>query len=641
MFIFFKKSAFQTLFLILFIFAMIIGFSSSPVFAADTVAITAHPSSGIAPLEVQLTVNSARSSSIPKKYTINYGDGSEKESFETNKYSHTFTHTYGPGFFEPTAIVVRELIGSTLPSDPAPVIVAKWKFQTGDEIDSSPAIGPDGTIYIGSNTNHLTAIDPETGQEIWHYITDDDIWSSPAVGPDGTIYIGSMDGQLYAFKPNGDLKWSFYAGDDIFSSPAIGPDGRIIYIGSTNGTMYAVNASGTLKWEYPAGGKIISSPSIGHDGIEHVIYFGTTDKHIYALAADNGDLKWKFHTDAEVYASPAIGRDGRIYVGECRIGDVDATHGEEYDFKFYCLNPDGTKNWSYIQGTGFYSSPAIGPNRLIYVGTWDGYFFAFNPNGSVNWSTRPGPPYGDINSSPAVGSNGVVYVGSKKEMFYAFEPPAEWDEKDWNWGFQTGDDIIYSSPVIDAEGTIYFGCRDGYLYAVNEGKNMTAADSSWPMFRGNAAHTGLAENITISDIISTDPMVNSTGVNRKIKQIRINFSPDIEPNQIDIDKFKLKQKKGDTVEGYAYLDFTSYNNAGYMPTAIFERLDDETPLPYETEYIASITYKPKSEDSTAEEEEEEEEKSYSFSFRTEEEPGHSHHGSGDATLGCFIGTISQ
>jgi outer membrane protein assembly factor BamB len=33
--------------------------------------------------------------------------------------------------------------------------------------------------------------------------------SSPAIGSDGTVYIGSLDGYLYAITSAGALKWSF------------------------------------------------------------------------------------------------------------------------------------------------------------------------------------------------------------------------------------------------------------------------------------------------------------------------------------------------------------------------------------------------------------------------------------------------
>ena len=39
------------------------------------------------------------------------------------------------------------------------------------------------------------------------------IYSSPAIGSDGTIYVGSDDCKLYAINSNGTLKWSYTTGD--------------------------------------------------------------------------------------------------------------------------------------------------------------------------------------------------------------------------------------------------------------------------------------------------------------------------------------------------------------------------------------------------------------------------------------------
>ena len=33
-----------------------------------------------------------------------------------------------------------------------------WEFKTGDDVNSSPAIGPDGTVYVGSWDKKLYAI---------------------------------------------------------------------------------------------------------------------------------------------------------------------------------------------------------------------------------------------------------------------------------------------------------------------------------------------------------------------------------------------------------------------------------------------------------------------------------------------------
>ncbi len=98
------------------------------------------------------------------------------------------------------------------------------------------------------------------------------IQSSPAVGTDGTIYAPSEDGNLYALNPaDGSLKWQYdFYNDFGISSPALGTDGTI-YIGSTDENLYALNQDGSLKWTYSTGWGIYSSPALGANG---TIYIG-------------------------------------------------------------------------------------------------------------------------------------------------------------------------------------------------------------------------------------------------------------------------------------------------------------------------------------------------------------------------------
>jgi outer membrane protein assembly factor BamB len=44
----------------------------------------------------------------------------------------------------------------------------KWKYQTGDRVDSSPKVGSDGTIYVGSVDFYLYAI-TSTGNMVHRY----------------------------------------------------------------------------------------------------------------------------------------------------------------------------------------------------------------------------------------------------------------------------------------------------------------------------------------------------------------------------------------------------------------------------------------------------------------------------------------
>ena len=80
-------------------------------------------------------------------------------------------------------------------------------------MESSPAIGSDGTVYVGSEDNKLYAINGKTGVKLWEFETGSAVNSSPAIGSDGTVYVGSGDKKLYAINGKTGVKlWEFETG---------------------------------------------------------------------------------------------------------------------------------------------------------------------------------------------------------------------------------------------------------------------------------------------------------------------------------------------------------------------------------------------------------------------------------------------
>ena len=248
----------------------------------------------------------------------------------------------------------------------------KWSFETGAGIESSPVIGADRTIYIGSHDGKLYAVNPD-GTEKWHFDAGDPLYderwdvskaimASPAIAKDGTIYIYSSANHLFAVSPDGTEKWRFYLKwqNDFWSSPTIGSDGTI-YIGSarddesedfTSG-LYAINPDGTEKWHFELGSGVTTSAAIADDG---TIYIGaadaSSDKSIpdtgKILAIDpSGEKKWEFETELWMESSATIGPDGTIYIGSGREGKV------------YALNPDGTQRWHFQTGDGVSAIPTV------------------------------------------------------------------------------------------------------------------------------------------------------------------------------------------------------------------------------------------------------------------------------------------
>ena len=73
-----------------------------------------------------------------------------------------------------------------------------WEFVSGTKVNSSPAIGADGTVYVWSVDNKVYALKGATGAKQWEFETGDDVYSYPTVGMDGIVYIGSGDNKVYA-----------------------------------------------------------------------------------------------------------------------------------------------------------------------------------------------------------------------------------------------------------------------------------------------------------------------------------------------------------------------------------------------------------------------------------------------------------
>jgi outer membrane protein assembly factor BamB len=344
-------------------------------------------------------------------------------------------------------------------------------FTTGGFLVSSPTIGADGTIYIGSEDKYLYAVNPN-GTLKWRFLAGDWIDSSPAIGRDGTIYFGCWDGKLYALRDEGTQarrvwEYAIGAGNYVYSSPALGADGTI-YFGGGDGRFYALRPNGTLKWSYPTGNWIWSSPAVSAEGL---VYFGSLDGKVYALR-DSGSRAvevWRFDAGGIVLSSPALGPDGSVYFGS-------------YAKKFFAVDgATGTLRWAFSTGNRIESSATVGPDGTVYFGCNDGFFYALNPDGTPMWKYMVGHV---IASTPAVRADGTIVVGTGKDAVYAFN--ADGTVK---WIAATGD-WVDSSPVIASDGTIYIGCYDKKLYALNGTGSPLSVLSSWPMFRRDREHGG-------------------------------------------------------------------------------------------------------------------------------------------------------
>ena len=329
-------------------------------------------------------------------------------------------------------------------------LAARWSFHPpgGSSWHATPAIGHDGTVYVGFSTNSgtpdaqgtlfalqapITGIEPRV---LWSVdLGPGRQTSSPTIGPDGTIYAMGGLGRLSAIAPDGHVQWSAQTGPVLKASPALGQDGTV-YIPSMNGKLYAVappteapKRTGTVRWtfrfaEFPGKGQplVSHSPPAGADGI------------------GSG-------------ASPTIGPDGAIYVGA-------------NNSNFYAISPDGHLEWLFEaerEIAGIWSTAALSAdNTTLYFGANKGGIYALNRvNGSLEWQYRI---VGSIYSSPALDATGTLYTGSTVGHVLAL------DSANGHLVFDYyAQAPIWTAPALRPDGSIVIADRNGRVMLLGEG----------------------------------------------------------------------------------------------------------------------------------------------------------------------------
>jgi outer membrane protein assembly factor BamB len=267
------------------------------------------------------------------------------------------------------------------------------------------------------------------------------------------------------------VKWKFQTGDRIVSS-AVHADG-VIYFGSDDGNVYAVAAvDGRQLWKRSTGGPVASTPALANQ----TVYAGSYDGKFYALDARTGSLRWKFATEGERRfeakglhgmqpKSQTIADPFDVYLSSPVVGGGAVYFGSG-DGNVYALDAgSGQLKWKFHTGDVVHASPAYA-DGVVYFGSWDSYFYAVDANsGAEKWRFHGGEDplihnQVGFQSSPAV-VNGVVYTGCRDSNLYAIDA-ATGKEK---WHFSAEGSWIITSPAV-VQDKVVFATSDSSLYLV-------------------------------------------------------------------------------------------------------------------------------------------------------------------------------
>lgn len=284
-----------------------------------------------------------------------------------------------------------------------------------------------------------------------------------------------------------DTGTATYSSPIVATVPSIGK--KLVIVGNQAGTLTAFDAASASRvWTFQAGGSpIAASVAVANN----TVYFGSTNRFVYALDAATGTQKCSFKTGGIVYASPVVvdpdGNGPVVYVGDAGISGgndggamwaIDAnTCAQRWTF-----NQWGSPPGSLTGTAGTWSPPAFGRDAtgraLIVVGgsSPDNAVYAFDAvTGAEVWRFQTQIFYadGDVGagvtiSPPGVNgfARGVAYVAAKNRIMYALDLQTGAEI----WEYQMRADMFSANPSRSTASllgrTLFFGDGTG-VYAVD------------------------------------------------------------------------------------------------------------------------------------------------------------------------------
>ncbi|XP_007944405.1 beta-alanine-activating enzyme [Orycteropus afer afer] len=334
----------------------------------------------------------------------------------------------------------------------------RWRSDTGKCVDASPLViipavdKSSATVYIGSHSHRMKAVELYSGKVKWEQILGDRIESSACVSNCGNfIVVGCYNGLVYVLRSNsGEKHWIFTTQDAVKSSATMDPTTGLIYIGSHDQHAYALDIyKKTCVWKLKCGGTVFSSPCLSL--IPHHLYFATLGGLLLAINPATGDRVWKHFCGKPLFSSP------RCCLQYICIGCVDGN--------LLCFTHFGEQVWQFSTSGPIFSSPCTSASEQeIFFGSHDCFIYCCNMQGHLQWKFEAtsrvyATPFAfqNHNSSDktllaAASTDGKLWILESKsgQLQSVYELPGE----------------VFSSPVV-WESTLTIGCRNNYVYCLD------------------------------------------------------------------------------------------------------------------------------------------------------------------------------
>lgn len=248
----------------------------------------------------------------------------------------------------------------------------RWRLDTDGEVDTSPVVAPNGTIVVAAG--RVVYGVRSDGGVAWRFRAGHKIYGSPAIAADGTAYVGSQDNHLYAIDSTGHMRFAVDLGSDVDCAPAVDDDGTVVVGVDDNAVVSIEPARGTIRWRAVLGGHVRGGLTItrNHDVIAGI--YGPTPA-VVRMDGSTGKIQWRHvvpgtgASEFGVHGSPVEDARGDLYFGA-------------QDDVIYSLSAAGELRWRFQTGADVDAPVVLAPSNLLYAASDDGKLYCIGDRGA-------------------------------------------------------------------------------------------------------------------------------------------------------------------------------------------------------------------------------------------------------------------
>jgi outer membrane protein assembly factor BamB len=318
-----------------------------------------------------------------------------------------------------------------------------WVHQAEGPVRAGGALSGDGgTLYIGSDTGTVYALDAASGRQTRTFQAGGAV--SGVMVASGTLLVGSADGKVRAFDvADPGFNWTSPAAGGAIAGAPTGGRGEVLYVGSQDGYVYALNIeTGQRNWRTKTGGPVVAGQPDGTG----VLYAASQDGTLYVLDASSGKVVGRYAAGGAINSAPLV-IPGGVYFGTSK--------GTLYDMFHDGFTNTTGEQWKFAAGGAIAGTPATADDTF-FTATTSGTVYAVENGGTQLWSVQVGGP---VRAGLAVES-GVLYLGCDDGYLYAIDISSN----TVSWKYPTGSPI--RSRILVNNGHVYFGNLNHQVYAL-------------------------------------------------------------------------------------------------------------------------------------------------------------------------------